>query len=81
MFFFGAGALTKITVGHDAGYTKKLFQSHNGCGNDSGVSGNTTKCVSCPLALLSAVIPTTFNSALQWICPERKNMIQGFFAP
>ena len=70
--FWGPGALTKITVGHEAGYAKKLFLSHNGCGNDSGVSGNTSKCVSCPLALLSAAIPTTFNSALQWISARKK---------
>ena len=29
-FFFGAGAFTKITVGHEAAYAKKLFLSHNG---------------------------------------------------
>ena len=70
MSFFRTGALTKINVGHEAGYAKKLFLSHNGCGNDSGVSGNTSKCVSCPLALLR---PFLLLSTVPYsgLCPEK----------
>ena len=74
MFFSGTGPY-QITVWDEVGYAKKLFQSHNGSGNDSGVAGNTSECVSCPLALLSAAIPTTFNSVLQWISAPKKNLL------